>query len=312
MNSRLVVVGPNKFRHLDAERDILAPLGAELTECRSNADLVRYSPDADVVMLGAAPAFDSHAIARLRQCRAIIRYGVGVDNIDLEAAKAAAVPVANVPDASIDEVAEHCLTLALALLRRLPTLHAATARGEWPIGGLRGSRRFSRLTCGIVGLGRIGDATAARFAALGFDILGHDPAAGATRWPRVGLDELLRRSDVVSLHVPLTSATRHLLDEQALRLMRPDSVLVNAARGGVIDESALARLLHEGALGGAALDAFEQEPLEASNPLCTSPRTLLTPHLAWYSEDALDDLQRKAAQEAARALEGKPLANRVA
>jgi D-3-phosphoglycerate dehydrogenase len=263
------------------------------------------------VLASAVAPLDRGTIASLARCKAIVRYGTGVDNVDLEAAAQAGIQVANVLDASIEEVANHALALALALLRRVAPLHEATAAGAWPIGAVRGARRISALTCGVVGVGRIGTATASRFEALGCRIVASDPAVQSAPWPLLPLPELLAQADIVTLHLPLTEDTRHLLGASELAGMRPGAILINVSRGGLVDEAALAHALESGALAGAGLDVFEQEPLPGGHVLCTAPGVLLTPHIAWYSEEASRDMQRKVGEEAARALAGEPLASPV-
>jgi len=307
----IVLVTPHKFESLSVEREVLAPAGARVVESSSLAEFRALAPTADVLLVNAVAPIDRALIATLTRCKAVVRYGAGVDNVDVASAKEAGIQVANVLDASVEEVATHALALALALLRRLDPVHHATAAGEWPIAALRGTRRLSTLTCGVVGAGRIGAATATRFEALGFDVVASDPVVRDAPWPLVALPELLARADVVSLHLPLTDDTRHMLGAEQLAAMRPGAILVNVSRGGLVDEAALARQLQSGALGGAGLDVFEDEPLSPGSPLCTAPRVLLTPHIAWYSEEASREVQRKAAQEAARVLTGRPLRSPV-
>lgn len=310
-HSPIVLITPHKFEDLSVEHEVLGQLGARIVECSSLAEFRQRAPDADVLLVNAVAPIDRDLIASLARCKAIIRYGTGVDNVDVAAATAAGIRVANVLDASVEEVASHALTLALALLRRLHPVHRATVSGEWPIAAVRGTRRLSTLTCGVVGVGRIGMATAARFEALGFRVVASDPVVDDAPWPLVPLAELLAQADVVSLHLPLTEETRHLLGTEELESMRPDAILVNVSRGGLVDEAALARQLQRGALGGAGVDVFEDEPIAATHPLCSTPGVLLTPHIAWYSQEATRDMQRKAAQEAARVLTGRPLLSPV-
>ncbi|ADB48972.1 C-terminal binding protein [Conexibacter woesei] len=307
----MVLVTPHKFEDLSVEHEVLAPTGARIVEAGSPAEFRQRAPEADVLLVNAVAPIDSALIATLTRCKAIVRYGAGVDNVDVASAAAAGIQVANVLDASVEEVANHALALALALLRRLRPVHDATARGEWPTAAVHGTRRLSALTCGVVGVGRIGTATAARFEALGLRVVASDPVVTDAPWPLLPLADLLAQADVVSLHLPLTDGTRHLLGAAELEAMRPGAILVNVSRGGLVDEAALARQLQRGALGGAGLDVFEDEPIPATHPLCSSPGALLTPHIAWYTEEAARDVQRKAAQEAARVLTGRPLLSPV-
>lgn len=307
----VVLVTPHKFKDLSPEHEVLDPIGARIVEARSQEEFERLAPSAQALLVNAIAPIDRRLIATLDECKAIVRYGTGVNNVDVEAAAAAGIEVANVLDASVEDVANHALTLALALLRRVYPIHLATVAGEWPIPAIRGTRRFSTLTAGIVGVGRIGSATATRFEALDFEVIASDPFAESAAWPLLPLDELLERADVVSLHLPLTEQTRHLLGAVQLARMSPDAVLVNVSRGGLVDEVAVAERLARGELAGAGFDVFEAEPLAAGHPLCSTPNVLLTPHIAWYSEEASREVQLKAAQEAARALAGQPLLSPV-
>jgi D-3-phosphoglycerate dehydrogenase len=307
----LVVVSPHRFRDLEPERTILTPLGATVRACETLDEFAEASIGADALLVAAAPRVDAAAIASLERCRAIVRYGVGVNNIDLRAAASAGIPVANVVDASTQEVADHALGLGLNLLRRLPATHEAMRQGGWPASAMRGVRRLSELTCGIIGTGRIGTATGRRFEALGMRVLAHDPYPGPADWDYVDLPALLDQADVVSLHLPLTERTHHLLGREELAMMRSSAVLLNVSRGGLVDEDALVDALNGGRLAGAALDAFEHEPLPSDHPLRTAANALLTPHVAYASDEAAREIQTKAAEEVARVLQGMPLRHPV-
>jgi D-3-phosphoglycerate dehydrogenase len=202
-------------------------------------------------------------------------------------------------------VSIHAVALALALLRRLPEGDASLRGGSWSGGFMDDVRRASTLTAGVVGLGRIGSATAALLAALGLNVIGHDPVVTASPYELVPLDELLARSHVVSLHAALTPDTRHLLSRERLALMRPGAVLVNVSRGELVDEVALADALVAGRLGGAGLDVFAEEPLPAGHPLRRAPHTILTPHVAWRSTEAVRDYQAIAVAQVRAALRGE-------
>jgi D-3-phosphoglycerate dehydrogenase / 2-oxoglutarate reductase len=243
----------------------------------------------------------------LPRCRLVVRYGVGVDNVDVEAAAARGVWVANVPDYGRDEVADHTLALALAVLRGVVALDRSVREGHWDLEAARPLRRLSALTYGVVGCGAIGTAMAGRAAGLGMRVLGYDVPRVRSAPPieRVPLDELLSSSDVVSLHAALTPATRHLLGAEALRRMRPSAFLVNTARGGLVDAAALLAALDAGELAGAALDVLEGEPPdELGWRLARHPKVVMTPHAAWYSEEAFHTLKTEVAREALRVLEG--------
>jgi D-3-phosphoglycerate dehydrogenase len=303
----LVVVTPNRFRDLEPELSILAPLGAEVRQAQTDNEFNEWVPDASALLVTATP-IDRRVISRCRSCRAIVRYGVGVEGVDVEAATQAGIPVGNVVDASIEEVADHAVTLALMLLRRLPDSASALADGEWSLTAVRGVRRLSTLTAGVVGLGRIGRAVSARLTAFGMRVIAHDPyLASDSEIELSSLDDLLPQVDLLTLHVPESAETRGLLGRARLALLPESAVLVNVSRGGIVDEEAVADLLHQGRLGGAAFDVFAAEPLPSEHPLRTAPRAVLTPHCAWFSEEASRDLQTAAARQVARALRGEPL-----
>lgn len=296
----------------DAERDLLASVGAELVErpCPTEDDLLAHAADADALLTVSEP-ITARVIAGLRRCRIISRFGIGVDNIDVEAAAAAGIPVSNVPDFCIDEVSDHALALLLALSRRIVPLDSAVRAGRWETIGVAGEvRRLSVQTLGLVGFGRTARRLAPKAAALGMRVVACDPAVPEARLRAaavepVALEELLRRADFVSLHTPLTVETRHLLDERRLALMRPTAAVVNVSRGELIDERALVRALEDGRLGGAGLDVFEREPPDPDHPLMRLPNVVLTSHAAYYSVEALDDVRRKAFEEVARVLAGE-------
>jgi D-3-phosphoglycerate dehydrogenase len=249
----------------------------------------------------------AEALDALPRCRLVVRYGVGVDNVDVEAAAARGVWVANVPDYGRDEVADHTLALALAVLRGVVALDRSVREGTWDLEAARPLRRLSTLTYGVVGCGAIGTAVAGRAAGLGMRVLGYDVPQVRSAPPieRVPLEALLSSSDVVSLHAALTPDTHHLIGAAALGRMRPSAFLVNTARGGLVDAAALLAALDAGELAGAALDVLEGEPPdELGWRLARHPKVVMTPHAAWYSEEAFHTLKTEVAREALRVLEG--------
>jgi len=284
-------------------------LGVEFvaTSCETEDDLIRECGDADALLVLKEPV-TARVIASLKRCRIISRFGAGVDNIDVEAAKAAGIEVAIVPDASVEEVSTHAVAMILALVRRLPRYDRAIREGYYSALRDGGSiRRTQAMSVGLVGLGRIGTMTARKLSAFGFQLWGYDPytsdeafrAAGVERRP---LDEIIANADVVSLHMPLTAETANLIDATRLEAMKPEAILVNVSRGGLVDEAALARLLTVGRLAGAGLDAFAEEPLPASSPLRVSPNTLLTPHAAFCSQEAFHEVCFKAFDNVAQVI----------
>lgn len=250
---------------------------------------------------------DAEAIARLTQCQIIARLGIGINNIDVPAAQARGIIVTNVPDYCRAEVSDHALALMLAMLRKLPLANADVQRGIWSQLSYRPIRRLSTLTLGLVGFGRLAQALAQKAQALGMQVIAYDPYAapldGAV--PRVSLDALLTRSDVVSLHAPSVPETRGLIGREEIQQMKAGAILINTSRGELIDEAALIEALDDSHLAGVALDVFAAEPLPASSALRGRANVLLTPHMAFYSEESLIDLQRTAAEDVIRVLSGE-------
>lgn len=289
---------------IEPERRAAAAAGVELVlaDCADEDDVVAAGAGADGLIVQYAPV-TARVLEALPVLKVVSRYGVGVDNIDLDAAGARGVLVCNVPDYGTEDVSDHAVALALALLRGIPQLDRRLRRGDHDVTAVKPLHRFRGRTFGVVGLGRIGLATAVKARALGFEVLAHDPSATQAPEPLRGtellsLEDLLRRSDVLSLHVPLTPATRHLVDAAALSLMRPDAIVVNTCRGGVVDTRALVDALERGRILGAALDVVEGEPLTPPHPLFDLPNVVITPHAGWYSEESFTELKQKAAENA--------------
>lgn len=277
------------------ERDRLAAAGAELVVPADEADNDRLLPLADVVLRGGR-RFDAELIARLERCIGLVTYSVGLDGVDLEAADAAGIAVANVPGYCTTEVADHAALLVLASIRRLPFWMATIEHGRWlqPEDQLT-IRRTSTLTAGILGAGRIGRAVADRLRAFGMTTIAHDPYcdAGPDDLPLVTREDLLARSDVIVVCASSSAGSAPLLDDAAFAaLRRPEPIVVNVARGSLIDEHALAEALRSGRVGAAALDVRTDEPPNpATDPLAGAPNLLVTPHVAASSSAAIDDLR---------------------
>lgn len=313
-----VVVTDHTFRSLEIEREVLRPLGADIAayQCRTEEEVVVAVRGARVVLTQSAP-LGRRALAALAPDATVIRYGVGVDNIDLRAARELGVAVANVPDYCTEEVADHTVALLLALLRKLRAFDEGVRTSRWEAVGLGDTiPPLRQIVVGIVGLGRIGRAVLQRLQPFGCRVLVSDPFlphqdAHAAGVEPQDLDSFLPALDALTLHAPLTQKTFRLLNGERLACMKPTAVVVNTARGGLIEAAALAEALHSGRLGGAGLDVFDPEPLPAESPLRGAPNTWLSPHAAWYSDDSMLLRQRLAAEEAARALRGEPLRSPV-
>jgi phosphoglycerate dehydrogenase-like enzyme len=282
---------PDDLRALAAD---LVPSGFRLyiVNSRERDELFGLVREADFLLVATARV-DEELLRAAPRLRLVQHQGVGYDNIDVDACRRAAIPVALTPEGTTIGVAEHTVLLILALFRHLLTVDAAVRRGEWPVWSMRSrSVELAGKTVGLIGFGRIGREVARRARSFDTTIVYHDavraPAAveaelGAAY---VSRDDLLRQADVVSLHAPLTTETRGLIGERELRLMRPDAVLINTARGALVDEPALVRALAEGWIAGAGLDVLGQEPPGADNPLLTCPNVILTPHVAAGTRDA--------------------------
>lgn len=311
MSVRKIAVLGTRYADMGIEERILGPLGASLVlgDGGTPDDILAVAADAEVILAGSRPRFDARVLDGL-SCRGIVRYGIGVDSIDLDAARERGIAVARVSDYGTEAVAFHAFATAMALLRRLPEADRSLRDGRWGVAGIRPLHLPSALTAGIVGYGRIGRQVALYMRALGFTVCAYDeyvdvPADDGVE--AVPLDALLERSDVVLLHVPGNASGRPLVGAAELGRMKPGSVLVNTSRGSLVDLDALLEGLAAGRPGHAALDVFPSEPVDATIFEAVADRVLLTPHMAWYTEESEADMRRKAADEAARLLRGEPL-----
>jgi D-3-phosphoglycerate dehydrogenase len=307
--SATIAILGTRYRDLSVEESVLGSRGVTLVagEGATPDDVVAEAAGAVVVLAGARPRFDAGVVSRL-ECRGIVRYGVGVESVDLEAATRAGMWVAYVPDYGTDAVALHAVTLALAALRRLIAADATVKSGGWGIAELRPLRAPHNLTAGIIGFGRIGRRVAELLAPFGFTTLAHDAfedvGSFGTAVKSASFEVLLATSDVVTLHLPARPDGRALLGEEEIGRLKAGAILVNTARGSLLDQDALIRGLAEGAPAIAALDVFESEP--PGNAFeGVADRVILTPHMAWYTEESELDLRTKAAHEALRILEGR-------
>lgn len=311
MGKPLVVVTDSVFPDLEPAKQVLAALDAR----------VRLAPEPTPEAIGEAARqadgllvtyaqVGAGVIEQLERCRIIARFGIGVDNVDIGAASAAGIMVTRVPDYCIDEVSDHALALLLALARKVPLANQTVQEGGWAVSAVVPLHRLRGHTLGLVGFGQIPRALAPKAQAFGLKVLSHDPyvdagVAAEEGVQLVSFEELLQEADYVSIHAPLTEETRHMFDATAFRQMRPGALLINTARGPLVEEEALITALDEGRLGGAGLDVLPQEPPAADSPLLGRPDVILTPHVGFYSEESLRELQTKAAQEVARVLGGE-------
>lgn len=306
-----IVITDCDHESVEIERECVDAAGGRLTLCQDATPegIIKNARDAQglIVQYGQITA---EVLAALPELRVVSRYGVGVDTVDVEAATRHGVAVCNVPDYGTEAVSDHAITLALSVLRDVTGLDRRLRQGQpslapaQPIFQLRG-RRF-----GVIGAGAIGMATARKAAGLGFEVVLCDPrlSPGETTgdgWAVVSFEELLASSQVVSLHLPLIEQTHHLIDADALATMRPDAILINTARGGVVDTDALVEALKAGRIFGAGLDVLEEEPLAAGHPLTRFERVILTPHAGFYTEESYAELKARTAQNAVDVVAGR-------
>ena len=306
-----VLITDYAWPNLDLERAILSEVGAEIVVAPNGTaeEIIALAPDVDAI-LTCWKQVPVAALDVATRCRIVSRYGIGLDNIPVAHATDLGMVVTNVPDFCLDEVAEHTLALLMACGRRIVPHVEATRQGVWNQALAGGMPRLRGQVLGLVGYGNLAQAVAERARAFGLEIVAYTPRLAADAlapWGRAtnDLGELLAVADYVSLHVPLTDATRGMIDADALAQMKPTAYLINTSRGAVIDEDALLAALEGGQLAGAALDVMGSEPPPPDHPLLHHPRVIATPHVAFYSEAAIVDLATKAARHVAQALRGE-------
>ncbi|MGI9336650.1 MAG: C-terminal binding protein [Gammaproteobacteria bacterium] len=300
------------FGDYSIEKEQLARIDAELELIdagKSAEELATLMTDAEAVIVGSAP-ITAAVLDSMPKCKVVVRYGVGLDTLDLDAATERNVVCAHVPDFCMEEVANHALMLMLAVVKKLVPLDRAVRDGTWRPGPLSPMMHLHGQTLGLVACGNIAQAMAKRGLALSMQVIGYDPyvdrdvAAAAGIELVDSLDELLSRADVVSVHAPLTPQTHHLIDNGALSRMKRSAYLINTSRGPTVDEAALVEALQEHKIAGAGLDVFEQEPLPATSPLNALDNVVLMPHSASYSDDAFQRLSRRVGESVVDVLSG--------
>lgn len=313
-NQKYIVVSDQAFGNVNLEREAAKSVGASFRDyqCQTEAETAEAVLGAHVVLNNFAP-MTKKVMAHLAENAVIIRYGVGVDNVDLKAATELGVRVCNVPDYGIEEVADHAAAMSLALSRHLPAYDTAIRKGIWSIPQtVSFVRSLQVTTVGIIGVGRIARSYAKKMQAFGCQIIGYDPYIAIEEAKKaqiilMELEEVIKNAHIISLHVPLNAETHNLINTERIALMQDGAILVNVSRGGLIDEVALAEGLESNKLGGAGLDVFVTEPLTEDTPLKQAPNLLLSPHAAFYSDNSVTNLQRLASEEALRAIRNEPL-----
>jgi D-3-phosphoglycerate dehydrogenase len=307
----LIAITDSPFPSLDPAKAALARLDPEyrMAKSPSAADILAVARDADAVLVTYAK-LPGELLRQLTRCKAIGRFGLGVDNIDLPAAKELGIAVNYVPDYCLREVSDHAMALLLALARKIPLSNKLVQSGRWEVPPIVPLRRLEGHVLGLIGFGNIPRALAPKAKSFGFKVITHDPYVGKDVLDKAGVegvsfDDLLARSDFISVHAPLLPATRGLLDAATFSKMKTGAYVINTARGPLIDEGALVQALDSGKVGGAALDVVASEPLAKDSPLLNRDNVILTPHTAFYSVEALEELQTKCASDVARVLSGE-------
>lgn len=297
-----ILITDHRFPGVEEELRAAQAAGAELTvaQITDENQLIEACQEVDAVMTVRAP-ITKRVIAAMRHCRIIVRYGIGVDNVDIPAATARGIMVANVPDYCVDEVSDHALTLLLMLSRQALPATRLAREDKWVTSRMPPLHRLKGQVCGLFGAGKIGSLLATKATALGMQVIVHDPyldeaRANALRLQKVTWETLIASSDFISIHAPLTATTRHVFNEATFAAMKPSAFLINTARGELIDESQLIHAIDSGVIAGAGLDVLESEtvvtPLRLA--LVNHPKIIVTPHTAWLSEEARKSLQQRA------------------
>lgn len=311
MSAPLIAFTENIFHSLDPAMAALARLDPEVKMAKTTSvdDILDVARDADAVMVTYAK-LPGELLRQLNRCKAIGRFGAGVDNIDIKTAAELGITVTYVPDYCVHEVSDHAMALLLALVRKIPLSNALVQGGRWEMPAVVPIHRLSGSTLGLVGYGKVPRAVVPKAKAFGLRVVATDPYVPAETMASEGvesvtLDQLLEMADYISIHSPLTDETQGLLNADAFSKMKPQALIVNTARGPIVDEAALLDALDTGKIAGAALDVVASEPLTKDSPLLGRDNLILSPHTAFYSVEALEELQTKAATDVARVLSGE-------
>lgn len=304
------VITDYQYENVNQEKALIEDAGHTLVARKTSTpdEIIDVAADADAIVTQYCN-IDENIISRLQHCRMIIKYGIGINNIDVESASKRGIFVCNVPDYGVDEVSNHAITLYFALNKKIFTLTNALRDGDWGYSSVIPLRRIAGSTLGLAGFGRIPQAVAKKMKGFDVRILAYDPFCSAEKMAEIGvekveLSQLFAESDSISIHCPSTSETHHMFNADAFRAMKKSAFIINTARGDIIDEAALIDALMKGEIAGAGLDVFEHEPITRNSPLLHMPNVVATPHSAWYSEDSIKALQRGVGEEVVRVLNG--------
>jgi len=306
-----VVITDAEYESFEIEKEELNKIGAEvvLGQCKTEDEIIKIAKDAD----GLLVQYDSitrRVIESLQKCKVIARYGIGVDSIDIEAATEHGICIVNVLKYCIDEVSDHTIALALACVRKIVMLSNAVKKGIWDFKISKPIFRLRNMKLGLVGFGNIARMISHKAQAFGLNVLAYDPYISSSvmiqnNVKKVNLQDLLAEADIISLHTPLTKTTKYMFTEKEFKLMKDTAFIINTGRGPLIKEKDLYRALKEKWIAGAALDVTEKEPIDSNNDLLKLDNIIITPHVSFYSDESLKDLQRNAAKGVAQVLKGE-------
>jgi len=306
-----VAVTDYVFPNLDIEKQELQKIEAELIESTGSDEeyIIKVAKDADAI-LNCYAELTPRVIESLKKCQIIARYGIGVNNVSMPTATKKGIIVTNVPGYCVEEVSDHALALILACTRKICQLNKTVKNGKWDFKDYRPMYRLEGQTLGIVSFGKIPRRLVEKVSAYKFNIIAYDPyvdkeIAAKYNVKLVTLEELLKESDIITVHAPLTKETEGMFGSEQFKIMKNSAYLINTARGGLVKDNELAQALKEGEIAGAGLDLLEDEKVNSHHPLVSLENVIITPHSAFYSEEALKDLQYKAVQEVVRVLTGK-------
>ena len=310
-NGPLVVVTDSPFPSLDPAKKALEEANAEVVQAPSSSeeDIIKAAENADAILVTYAK-LNENILRRLKNCKAIGRFGIGVDNIDLKVAGELGISVNYVPDYCLDEVSDQAMAMIISMARKIPQSNKLVQSGRWEMPAVVPMYRLRGKTVGLIGFGNIPRLMTPKAQAFGFNVIAADPYAPKELFEKYGvenvsMDELYEKSDFISVHAPLLPETKGLVNKDAFKKMKDTAIIVNTARGPLINEKDLIEALDKNEIGGAGLDVVETEPLPENSPLIGRDNVILAPHTAFYSVEALEELQTKAASDVARVLNGE-------